>query len=563
METAQYPTQPFPASASYDSPVSSRSFRLHPSTEQGIRAAAEQLDLTPEQQSSSYFGGFSLNNGSSYNYAHQPYDTPWTTEAALSPTQLPPLTPSNDHESYFPHHVQSAVQPTTSYFNNASYFEANNGRSTSLPGFPAHNMTPYRQGLMPSAQLDPTESAAERNFSFKDYLSDPIEDPEDEQPCVSSEPRSVPAAGLGISDSNPGSPFSHPADPRAFRDFSPYVSSVGTPSSGSDFDGQFDMDEDLQRGSRASSFSGNVNASGQSPNAAHAFYRASLLASPAYAMSSNPAQRPIYPRSPSSSSSISNLGGEMAHLDVLSSSASSESSFGCHEASSMPESSAFEYYRNMQQHPATSRPIQPITNVTTFPPISRGFGSPHYHVEDEQPQFAANLFGPIPVGKFPPPANWVDSSGHERQSTLTQSDVASTRSRQATVRGSIKQAFGLLPSASNSTPDLSTIGRSTRVEETSQGTLKGTRRPMDGKNPTTVGAFSPIDDTTAFHLMSTKRSRGRKPRGEQELGIQIEGPIDPNMSPTREQVNFVGVTKAGRPKKLFMYVFDTLLLIQC
>ncbi|KEI38897.1 uncharacterized protein L969DRAFT_496319 [Mixia osmundae IAM 14324] len=60
-----------------------------------------------------------------------------------------------------------------------------------------------------------------------------------------------------------------------------------------------------------------------------------------------------------------------------------------------------------------------------------------------------------------------------------------------------------------------------------------------------------MPDADTLRGMPTKRSRGRRPPLSPDLGIAV-GIEDPNASPTLQQIQYVGLTKTGRPRKIFM-----------
>ncbi|GAA5923068.1 hypothetical protein JCM1841_000304 [Sporobolomyces salmonicolor] len=75
-------------------------------------------------------------------------------------------------------------------------------------------------------------------------------------------------------------------------------------------------------------------------------------------------------------------------------------------------------------------------------------------------------------------------------------------------------------------------------------TRKGRSAPFPGTN-------SPSLPTDAeFAQMPTKRSRGRRPPCTPDLDLDLDE--DPNAAPTEAQLRYVGTTKTGKPKKIFL-----------
>ncbi|GAA5898396.1 hypothetical protein JCM5296_000421 [Sporobolomyces johnsonii] len=77
-------------------------------------------------------------------------------------------------------------------------------------------------------------------------------------------------------------------------------------------------------------------------------------------------------------------------------------------------------------------------------------------------------------------------------------------------------------------------------------TRKGRSAPFPGTN-------SPSLPTDAeFAQMPTKRSRGRRPPCTPDLDLDLDHDEDPNAAPTEAQLRYVGTTKTGKPKKIFL-----------
>lgn len=75
------------------------------------------------------------------------------------------------------------------------------------------------------------------------------------------------------------------------------------------------------------------------------------------------------------------------------------------------------------------------------------------------------------------------------------------------------------------------------------------QRGREGAPPPFPGTSRPGIPTDAeFALMPTKRSRGRRPPISPELVLSE----DPNANPSESQIAFCGVTKTGKPKKIFL-----------
>lgn len=126
---------------------------------------------------------------------------------------------------------------------------------------------------------------------------------------------------------------------------------------------------------------------------------------------------------------------------------------------------------------------------------------------------------------------------HQGSSQAASAEAQSSHDRESTIKASHVQPIRLATVAKD--PPLG-------IELTPQGTLRGVRMPMQGANPSTTGAFMPLDDATPYHEMSTKRSRGRAPVAEPVEGEERET--------HGELIRYIGTTKTGKPKKLFVYV---------
>ena len=61
----------------------------------------------------------------------------------------------------------------------------------------------------------------------------------------------------------------------------------------------------------------------------------------------------------------------------------------------------------------------------------------------------------------------------------------------------------------------------------------------------------PLPSEETFKTMMTKRSRGRRPPGQADLITEVDGE-DPNLNPSEAQIAYCGVTKTGKPKKIFL-----------
>lgn len=90
---------------------------------------------------------------------------------------------------------------------------------------------------------------------------------------------------------------------------------------------------------------------------------------------------------------------------------------------------------------------------------------------------------------------------------------------------------------------------------TTQGTIKGSRMPVQGINPSTTGCFMDLDESTPYNTLGTKRSRGRTPHTKHYLSELLK---DPNRLP--ELISIVGATKCGKPKRFFPCVFSSVSL---
>ncbi|GAA5998241.1 uncharacterized protein JCM10292_001066 [Rhodotorula paludigena] len=77
------------------------------------------------------------------------------------------------------------------------------------------------------------------------------------------------------------------------------------------------------------------------------------------------------------------------------------------------------------------------------------------------------------------------------------------------------------------------------------GSAIGARRKAD--DPSKVTPLMPTDDE--FAKLPTKRSRGRVPPVSSKL--KLDG-VNPDAGPTEEQIAYVGTTKSGRAKKIFL-----------
>lgn len=73
-----------------------------------------------------------------------------------------------------------------------------------------------------------------------------------------------------------------------------------------------------------------------------------------------------------------------------------------------------------------------------------------------------------------------------------------------------------------------------------------TPRLREGDKMGTNAPALPSDDE--FRKMFTKRSRGRRPPGAPDLDLST----DPNLAPSKEQIEYAGLTKTGKAKRLFL-----------
>jgi len=458
----------------------------------------------------------------------------------------------------------------------------------------AEGLSPFSAAptpLLPSPEFNAAYIDKDEDFHIGDYLSDPLDEPEPLTSLANESNQSPTTTGLGITtfpqDGLTGIRSTTPS--YLYRDpatdyFSPYHSSsasASTPSSTSGFEGTFEMEEDvLQRVSRSSS----IASLGSNPQqtrrtAAHALYRAGMLS--AYSSPLVPehdghspnllAPRPSFDRCSSSSGSISGLGGDIAQLNMLNTSTASSSSdyYGVHPTSIQSPASTdavLEYYQQRRSFDG-SYPIVGHGDELQSPEMDRSYAVQTSPASVPRPHFATNLFGPQQYSMDADNQSEDDQSyqSHSRQRTVTRDDgTISARKRQSTVRGTALQtAFQSSSSPSHDAgapSNLPAVGLMTsQIEKTAQGTLKGTRRPMDGKNPTTVGCFVPIDETTPFHLMHTKKSRGRRPLDETDLGLENTQPLGET---SYERVTeAAGTTRGGKPKKIFLSVRSYLALM--
>lgn len=72
------------------------------------------------------------------------------------------------------------------------------------------------------------------------------------------------------------------------------------------------------------------------------------------------------------------------------------------------------------------------------------------------------------------------------------------------------------------------------------------------ENTPHIGTNAPaLPDEETMKSMMTKRSRGRRPPAQAEL-IHDPDVDDPNLNPTEAQIAYCGLTKTGKPKKIFL-----------
>ncbi|GAA5887238.1 hypothetical protein JCM6882_002459 [Rhodosporidiobolus microsporus] len=137
----------------------------------------------------------------------------------------------------------------------------------------------------------------------------------------------------------------------------------------------------------------------------------------------------------------------------------------------------------------------------------------------------------------------------------------SSRDKNATIRGSSSRTIRGSPS-SLSTPSGSKPKRRTAstIYHPSPAAMlaPGIFTPSAGamaagkgrKPPRFPGTNSPaLPSDAEFAKMPTKRSRGRRPPSTPDLDVDVE---DPNADPTEAQLEYVGRTKTGKPKKIFL-----------
>ncbi|GAA5976545.1 hypothetical protein JCM11641_001334 [Rhodosporidiobolus odoratus] len=82
----------------------------------------------------------------------------------------------------------------------------------------------------------------------------------------------------------------------------------------------------------------------------------------------------------------------------------------------------------------------------------------------------------------------------------------------------------------------------------SAGSLQSAKGRGQARFPGTNSPALPSD--AEFASMPTKRSRGRRPPTTPDLDLDMNE--DPNMQPTEAQLRYVGTTKTGKPKKIFL-----------
>jgi hypothetical protein len=426
--------------------------------------------------------------------------------------------------------------------------------------------------------------------NYSDYISSPLPTPE-EDTTLSPE--------MDLEESNPdvvtqGTPGG--INSRQFRDgpvYSPSLASSisATPScsSGSEYGYEFDEEQASSERRSRSPFPSSIGPVRRSSAA----YPASPLSSRASPYSL-PAPHEYFSRRSSSSSLSAGLHHNMSALGMASP-AMDGSPFGLGSPSVNP------HFLETQSASAPTTSPWEFDTIKRTPPTLHHFGlmspplqhehSPHiqqgFHMMSP-PGFATHLFGnetpfnsparhaPEAPHSAPPRATRptrkriqrinmeeIDGGSDEehldedskdgdyeedfaslsQEATFTRSS-GSKRSRQGTVKAS-QMMYSSVP-ASHSLPDISSFDKSIL---TPQGTLRGLRMPIAGKNPSTTGAFMPLDTDESYMHLPTKRSRGRRPVADVDLGLDV---AEVSASPTEASVEFAGTTKSGKPKKVFM-----------
>ncbi|GAA5839807.1 hypothetical protein JCM11251_001220 [Rhodosporidiobolus azoricus] len=149
-------------------------------------------------------------------------------------------------------------------------------------------------------------------------------------------------------------------------------------------------------------------------------------------------------------------------------------------------------------------------------------------------------------------------SGHS-YSTRTRS--ASGRDKNATVRASssrtIKAASPSSYAAAGAKPKRRTASTiyhpspaamlAPGVFTPSAGAMAAEKKGKPSRLPGTNSPALPSD--AEFAKMPTKRSRGRRPPSTPDLDVDVE---DPNKDPSEAQLEYVGRTKTGKPRKVFL-----------